>query len=654
MPKNKNRKKGTVDKPRTLFRGKFSATRSGAGFVSPSDGSEDVFIPSRARHGAIDGDEVNFLLVGGRSRPAGGKRTGRIAGILVRPRTVLMAQLQGKRSARPMNPHLPEELRICGTLPENACEGDWVRVKLLGSEEKPAANLHAEVLACCGKTGNPEDDLAAIAAEYQLEEPYTQSQEAAAARIKARKIERADLRDFFTFTIDPADAHDFDDAISISPGEKDAELLLGVHIADAAAFIPPGSTADREACKRGFSAYIPGLYLPMLPRTLVSRICLREGIDSPAHSILFTVRKKDGKILSAERMHSTVRVDKRLDYAGVQQGLGRRKNPPETWTPELFQYIKEFASIVRKMRSRRKKKEQFLDMAMPETRAVYDGVQKKVVSIEYKKPCEADSLVEECMLAANSFVARELLEREIPALFRIHPEPDPEKIAFFENLCRDSFRFSPGDILASRSAALHFLETIPPDHRKPVILSLFLRSLPRASYQAEPGLHYGLGKEKYTHFTSPVRRYPDLLVHQQLWNADKNGALKSRKILEELAEKCSLQEENTDNAFFAANDRLKLHFLKEHNAFPGNTTLYEAVISKVNASGLLCNIEELGIYGFVPREKLRGGFYRRLPGGRQKMTSGQGRTRYRIGDFIYLVLDSVDLVRGGAVFRPAI
>lgn len=651
MPANMKKKRKKRDAP-SLLRGKYSTTRTGAGFVSLSDGSGEIFIPPKGRGGAVDGDEVTLALLEERSG-IGEKHAGRITGILERPRKILMAQLAGKRLARPMNPHLPEEVRVGGKLPGNADAGDWVKMKLLDTGRKRTALLHAEVLECCGRTGNPEDDLAAIAAEYQLEKHYTPHQDAAAGRLKPRPVDRIDLRKFFTFTIDPEDAHDFDDAISVSPGKNEKETLLGVHIADAAAYIVPGTSLDKEARKRGFSAYIPGLYLPMLPPSLLKKICLREGVDSFAHSILFTVRNRDGAILSAERLHTLIRVERRLNYTTVQRFLDNQKDPALAWTPEFRFGMRKFVAVVRKMHSRRKREEQFLNPVIPEIRAVYDEVRKKAVSIEYRKPCPADSLVEECMLAANSFVAKELLTRKIPGMFRVHPEPDPEKIAYFNSLCRDFFRFSPGDILSSREAALQFLKKVPSGPRGDAILSLFLRSLPRASYQAEAAPHYGLGKEEYTHFTSPVRRYPDLLIHQQLWEADRNGPLKSRKIMEKLAKNCSLMEENTDNAFFAANDRLKLHYLKDCGT-SGSEPLYEAVILKVNTSGLFCRIEKLGIGGFVPRENLPGGRVHGFIGTPQKMISSHGHPVYRPGDFIYLLLDSVDIVRGNAIFRPVI
>jgi len=280
-----------------------------------------------------------------------------------------------------------------------------------------------------------------------------------------------------------------------------------------------------------------------------------------------------------------------------------------------------------------------------------DAASGEVTSIERREQSDADRLVEEFMLAANSAAASEIHDRCVPGLYRVHPEPDPAKIEDFCAFAGQVFEFSPGDILASRKACRRFLDSLPDDHRKPVILSAFLRALPRASYAAESALHYGLGKTLYSHFTSPIRRYPDLLLHQQLWSADTNTRLKSAKTLSELAAVCSKKEENNDNAFYAANDRMKILFLKQHGAL-NDGKLYEAVIARVSSSGLFCDIPEIGIYGFVPASLIRGGGFRRSRPGRGRAEGSH--TEYKPGDFVYLVLDSLDTAAGRAVFRPAL
>ena len=651
--KKKNEKQQPPKKKvQPLIRARFAAASGGFGFATPLDQEgPDIFIPPQYTLNAIDGDIVALALSKSDRHDDRGP-VGIVREILERPRSEFVAELNSKRTARPLNRHLPEEVRVT-QLPKGAKTGDWVRLKLLTPPGKRTGNLTAEGTLRIGKAGTVKADLDAVVSEFGIPDPYTPAQEKAAAALKPAAIERVNMTRAFTLTIDPADAHDFDDAISVSRGKKAGEVLLGVHIADVAAFIGMDTTFDKEAKKRSFSSYIPGMFRPMLPKTLTARMSLREGVDSPAHSVIFTVSGKDGSILSVKRCHTLVRIKKRLDYTTVQAYLDDPGSAPADWTPALKRNLKMLLNTVRAMRENRRKREQFLDMPLPEIRVLCDEKTFQVTGIERKIQSEADALVEECMLAANSAVAEELIAKELPGLFRIHPEPDPEKIDQFAEVCRDTFRFSPGDILSSRKACCHFLDTIPDDSRRPVILSLFLRSLPRASYDVTPGLHYGLGKEKYSHFTSPIRRYPDLCVHQQLWNADLNKRFRSKKKLADIAALCSTLEENNDNAYFAANDRLKLHFLRENGALD-NGSVYEAVISRINSAGILCSIDELGVYGFIPKEKLRGGNYRRAGRGRQRMNVDRGHGSYKAGDFIYVALDSIDPVRGTAVFRPAI
>ncbi|MDD3127578.1 MAG: RNB domain-containing ribonuclease, partial [Candidatus Izemoplasmatales bacterium] len=194
-----------------------------------------------------------------------------------------------------------------------------------------------------------------------------------------------------------------------------------------------------------------------------------------------------------------------------------------------------------------------------------------------------------------------------------------------------------------------FIESLPDDHKKPIILGAFLRSLPRASYLEESQVHYGLGKFKYCHFTSPIRRYPDPLVHQQLWEFDTKGKLRSKKTVSKYAEECSEKEENNDEAYYAATDRLKLKYLEQENSkAPG--TLYEGLITKITSSGLVVDITQLGVFGFVPVEYLGGRFkYNKRE---SNLRGERGQQGYKCGDFIFLHLDKIDFIRGSAIFRP--
>lgn len=633
-----------------IITARFSAANGGFGFAAPVDDAEkknfpaDIFIPAKFTANAIDGDIVQVKVV---RDTADGRFSGIVTAITERTRKTIIAQLNSRRTARPMDRHLPEEVKV-NQLPKSAEIGDLVKLRLLDTGKKHTESLRTEAVETLGPANDTETILNAVVSEFDLIAPYTEKQDAAAKKLKPQEIDRINLTRSFTVTIDPTDAHDFDDAISI--GKSGKNLLVGVHIADVAAYIKSGSTFDKEAYKRAFSAYLPGRFLPMLPKSLTAKMSLQEGVVSPAHSVLFTVDPVTGKILKTERCHSLVKINKRLDFKGVQAFID---DPADVdWDKTTRRNMDQLVRVFRQWRENRRKNELFLDMPIPEVRVLCDESTGKITGLQRKIQTDADALVEEFMLAANSAVAEEIIAKSIAGLFRIHPEPDEAKIDLFTDNCISIFHYSPGNILGSRKNCAHFLETLENDHKKPVILSMFLRSLPRASYQAEPGLHYGLGKEKYSHFTSPIRRYPDLALHQQLWELDTKGKLKSRKKLEEIAQHCSAKEENNDNAYYAATDRMKLMYLKENGALD-NGSIYEAVISRVTSSGLLCSVDELCVYGFIPREKLRGGNFRRSMRNREKLSASKGHASYKAGDFVYVALDTIDTVRGNVVFRIA-
>ncbi|MBO5959071.1 MAG: RNB domain-containing ribonuclease, partial [Lentisphaeria bacterium] len=417
MGKKKAKKQGNAAEQ--TIRAKFAAANGGFGFAVPLDQkkiTQDIFIPPAYTGNAIDGDIVLVRIrkerSGKRFREENRGPVGEIAEVIEHGRKNIVAQLTGKYSACPMDKHLPEEITV-NTLPKGAKTGDWVKLSLLNTGKKRTKNLYAEGTERIGRAGTVAADLKAIAAEFDLQDnAYTEKQNTAAGKLEPLAIKRVRLTKPWTITIDPADAHDFDDAISLAPGKTKEEVLLGVHIADVAAYIQPGSTFDKEAAKRCFSAYIPGMFLPMLPKALTQKMSLREGVDSPAHTILFTVDKKSGKIRKTERFHSVVRIKKRLDYGTVQNFLDDPKSAPVDWTATFKKNLKLLTETVRAIRQNRREQEQFLDMPLPEIRVLCDEKTKRITGIQRKEPSEADALVEECMLAANSAVAEELIAKQ--------------------------------------------------------------------------------------------------------------------------------------------------------------------------------------------------------------------------------------------------
>jgi ribonuclease R len=650
--KLRNATKAAFKKRKVILTGKISLTGSGLGFVSPfnsesepDENAQDIFIPPQFVSSAMNGDIVEVELIPDRE-PAGPDRgpVGRVNAIIDRARDSLVGKIVSGHKVRPVNKRISEDIQISGSL-NGAKRGEWVKIKLLHNKSgRPGTPHMGTVTERIGEAGSIKSDLDAVCKEFDLSPPYTPEENEAAGQIRPRQIKRVDLRDRITITIDPFDAKDFDDAVSVAPTENDSELEVGVHIADVAAWISPGSKWDKAAYERSFTSYLPGRTLPMLPKTLTAAISLTADGDSSAHTVLFTVNKHSGRIVAAKRFHSTIKVDKRLNYDEVQDYIDDGVKGDD-WSAETCTALDTLIKVFRNMRRIRQKNEDFLMMAIPETRVLCDEDADKIIGIVHKEQREADQLIEEFMLAANTQVAIELADRSIPGLFRVHPEPDPEKLAEFSEIAMETFGIYPGD-LSNRTVCNQFLRNLPDDPRRPAILGAFLRSMARAVYEAKPDLHFGLGKTRYSHFTSPIRRYSDLMVHQQLWEKEVSGPMRSNRDAEKIAEHCTEKEANNDDAYFTANDRLKLRYLEQEMA-DGRDNLHEAVVAKILAAGMLVDIQDMGIYGFVPLENLGGNFRR---AGNQLVDRSAGES-FKCGDYVMLALSHIDLDRGSAVFK---
>ncbi len=625
--------------------GVLTVTNNGFGFVAPENGDEDVFIPAPMVNGAIDGDRVKVELLPPRPPLPGEAEkgpAGRVIEIIERKRDAFVGELLDGNRIRPLNTRLPDEIVLKGGR-RGARKGDWVKFHIGDGEN---GVWSGEIESSLGRAGVLAADLDAAMAEYHLEGRYSAEEDAAAEAIVPREIARADRRNLLAVTIDPVDAKDFDDALSIVPGDDPNIVTIGVHISDVAAYIAPKTTFDQAAAKRGFSCYLPGRTLPMLPPALTKKISLQVGQESFAHTVFLDVDRATGEVKAFRREHSLLRIAYRLDYPAVQK-FADENVAPDTWSAELRETLKVLLDVTRKMRRFRAEKEAFIELPLPEIRILCSEGENKILGLEKKLSAESEQLVEECMLAANSAVGTELIERGIAGIFRVHPEPETEKAMEFADLMQDGFHLACGDI-TERSNCNHFIASLPDDPRREVIMSALLRSLPRAYYAAEASIHFALGKLRYSHFTSPIRRYPDLTVHQQLWNFDSQMRLRNHHSLEKVAEMCSELEENNDNAYYAASDRLKLRYLEE-KLEAGDDALYDGVIARVLSGGLQVDVPELGIYGFVPLGQLGGNFDR----GKNVLHEAHGVRSYRCGDALKVRLARVDFDRNSAVFVPA-
>lgn len=625
--------------------GRLSATPSGYGFVTLEKAGEgDIFIPARYMENAMDGDTVEVALIAEHDLSpqfAGKGRTGMIAKVLTRNRKRLVGEFLPGGKVLPMTKKIPQIVTVSGGA-NGATPGDWVEVLLHPAENE--SGLRCAVQTILGEVGTIATDLDAVVAEYGLPDPYTDAEEIAAEKLEPLAVEREDVSSVFCVTIDPFDAKDHDDAMSLSSGEEPGTVILGVHIADVASFIQPGTRWDREAKRRSFTSYLPGRTLPMLPRKLTQKMSLLPGEKSPAHSVYLTYRLETGELLSVRRVHSWVSITHSLNYDEVQQFMDG--SIPAGWDNMTCCEIRKMVDLTRIMRKKRMAEEKFLHLAVPELRVVVDEAKQRITALENRVQREAEEVVEECMLAANAAVATELYMNHVPGIFRVHDEPNPDKLDQFIAQMWESFGISVGDI-STREGCNAFLESLPDDENRSSVMSGFLRAMARAVYTPECLPHYGLGKEKYLHFTSPIRRYPDLLVHRQLLAVSGYGKIMSNNVMGVLAAECTEKEEIVDEAYYAANDRMKLHYLWQV-AHEENKEVWDAVVNRVNANGVMIEIHALGLHGIIEHDALL-----QREKGRSRKSGKRGDTiRLSPGEHLKVRPARIDFVKGTAYFVP--
>ncbi len=584
--------------PKGLLQGRLQVSSHGFGFVHPEiaePGQADIFIPPGQLGGGISGDLVE-VQVYDPDNPRG--PCGEVVQVLERRFSTVVGCLQryGQGWAiRPLRRELPELLTLLNDydLPKQSQEGDWIKATL---QTDPDGGHYAVLDKRLGASGSVGADLDAIVEEFNLPPRYTPEFEARAAKHKPVGVSREDRTDELTLTIDPMDARDFDDALSSSDGPGQDECTVAVHIADVACYVQPDNFLDLEARRRCFTSYLPGRTLPMLPAALANDLCsLQAGVPRLTHSVFLRLSKRDGQLLSFRRTHSTIKVKRRLCYEEVSRFLA---GEDLAFEPEISSAIKALHRMAQLLRQRRQSLELFLPMDMPEIRVVCSENPSRIVGLQTTEHNPSHQLVEEFMLAANQCMAQELQQHRLPGLFRNHAAPEEDSL--------QEFAVQAGQILGKRikpfrkrRQLVDFLYKLP-DHQasRDLLQMSFLRCLPRADYGSECNGHYGLGKDHYCHFTSPIRRYADLLVHQQLLARDRRRKRHSKEQMQSFAQLCSAQEENCDQASYAASDRLKLRYLQQQQKEDPLLRL-RGLIIRVSKNGLGVFLPEYSLMGFV-------------------------------------------------------
>lgn len=619
-----------------LVVGRASITRNGDAFIRPEEGKGDVYVPGINLETTLDGDRVVVRI---ESRPAGRSPMGRVIKILERARTQVVGTLHhGKRFAYvvPLDRRLTRDILIPPGDEGAAGEGDVVVVRFVSFGEGKVGPS-GEVVEVLGKLSEPGVDVLAVAHSYGLAldfpPPVLVAADAAArtgmAEPGAGRVDRTGL---LVVTIDPADAKDHDDALSVEEvGEGRWEV--GVHIADVGHFVPEGGPVDVEARSRGTSVYLVDRVIPMLPEQLSGDVCsLREGVERMAVSAFLTVDRSGA--VHAQRFERTlIRSSRRLSYEEVQDMLdGGRSLGADI--DEALRTLDDLARGVRRQRAERGS----LDLDLPESRVILDndGVPLDIQKVER---LEAHRLVEDWMVAANEATARACEARALPVLYRVHEPPARERTEDLQEfLLRLGHRLPRKKTLKPRDLQ-HLLDTVRGRPEESLVSSVVLRSLQRARYDGANLGHFGLASKAYLHFTSPIRRYPDLVVHREVVRTLVGGEpprVRDAEDLQAVADQSSDREQAAAEAERDSVALKKVEFMERHlgEEFDGR-------ISSVTAFGLFVTLDAYHVDGLVHVNSLNDDFYR-LQDGAFALVGDRGRRRYRLGDRLRVQVVRVD------------
>ena len=534
------------------------------GFVDCKN-SVSVFISKRHLYNTMTYDIVRVEVTDtSHSKGANGK----IIGIVSAYKQILIGQVDIQEKEVwfvPINPNFPNML-ISNLESKKILEKhkisqrDWIIVQLNDREILHSNRLVVEFIKYIGQQKNLDIELLALRHEFNLLN-YSKDWESFAKEIVPyRGDNRKVIEDHCILTIDPSDAKDFDDAVSIVHSDEKT-ITVAIHIADVASYIPPDSELMKEIVERCFTAYMPNGMFPMLPRYLVNKKCsLKQGEKKFAHTVEISYDRNSLNILSSKRYPSEIVVTKRLSYGVVQKFVNSQyKEVLAEWTDDIRDSVEVLCKLAIRLREKRSKQEFFLPFERSEYSPKISN--NSVVGINKSSPDEAKQLIEEFMLAANVEVAKEMYEKKIPCPYRVHPSPDNDSYESLLDSISKFFVFN--DDLNDRKNFCQLLEKVNKSNYRQILSLVVLRTMKRATYNTEKDEHFGLGKETYCHFTSPIRRLSDLLVHQQLLYSDNNKYPYSEYEIQEYNEQINFRETEVDYASRLANRRFLLHYIKD-------------------------------------------------------------------------------------------
>ena len=609
----------------------------GKNFLVPDDGSDPIFVAERNSAGAVNGDRVKIVLFA--RRPHSGPE-GEVTEILKRAKDTFVGTLQvsGKFAYLVTPDKSDRDIFIPLSNLKKGRDGEKAVVKVVEWPDTPDRNPVGKVIDILGAAGENNTEMHAILAEYGLPYTYPENVERAADDISADITDaalagREDFRDVVTFTIDPHDAKDFDDALSIRPIKKGL-WEVGVHIADVSYYVQEGSIIDKEAFKRATSVYLVDRTIPMLPEKLCNNLCsLRQDEEKLTYSVILEMT--DAGVVKRSRIARTViRSNRRFAYEEVQAIIEREQKGGKEALPgdEFKTEIMTLDSLAKILRAKR-----FADGALS-----FDRVEVRFdidetghpVSVYFKESKDANQLVEEFMLLANRTVAEFIgkVKGGNPKTFvyRVHDEPDPERMENLQNfVAKFGYKLkATGDPVEMAKSMNKMLAEVKGKKEQELIETISIRSMQKACYTTENIGHYGLAFKFYTHFTSPIRRYPDLMVHRLLTRYIGGGRSVNQAKYEEYCEHCSGREQLAEQA-----ERASIKYKQVEYMADRMNQVFDAVISGVTEWGIYAEIIENKCEGMIAIRSL-GGDYFEFDEKNYCLIGQRTRKRYRLGDHV--------------------
>lgn len=650
-------KKGKLASPKDLqmATGTFIGHARGFGFVTPDAGGEDIFIPASETMGAMQKDRVLYKML--HKAEKGKKADGVIVRILERGQQRIVGTFEAGSKGYGFvvadDKKIAKDIFISRENTKGAVTGHKVVVEITDYGED-RRNPEGKVIEILGHINDPGVDILSVIRRYELavefpEEVYAEIEHLGTEVAEADKKGREDLRDLLTITIDGADAKDLDDAVSLKRlGNGNFEL--GVHIADVSHYVRENTALDKEAYARGTSVYLVDRVIPMLPHKLSNGICsLNPHVDRLALSCLMEVNGR-GEVVSHRILESIINSDYRMTYTAVREIL-------EDGTPALLEQYAEILPMLEDMEELRqilgekRRKRGSVNFDLPESKIILDENGKPIDIKPYEKSI-ATNMIEEFMLVCNETIAENSFWQEMPFMYRSHQEPDEDKLEKMEQFLRGF-----GYYLRKKDGEIHprelqkVLQKAEETDEERIITRMVLRSMMQARYTAENGGHFGLAAKYYCHFTSPIRRYPDLEIHRMIkkmlhGELDEKASAYYRRKMPDWAKHCSKQERVAEDAERDTDALKKVEFMEDKVG-----QIYEGIISGVTNWGIYVELPNT-IEGMVALSQMDDDYYEF---DEKKMLVFGKRTKksYRLGDKVVVSVAKVDRMMGTIDFAFA-